>query len=151
ETDRGSSKGRHLDIHSGTQSVGLGIPLVQFDGFFEMIDRFSGASFPLCGRTAQEPVIGVEIHRRLSPGALGFSELNRGRNGADHVGRDPILEIEHVLECSIETVSPYMNASFTINELSGNANLPAGFANASLQDVADAELLPHLPYFGRAP
>ena len=59
-----------------------------------------------------------------------------------------VLQVEYILQRTIEFVSPEMRAGFRLDELSGDAHAIAGFAHAAFQHVPHAQLPIHLTDVG---
>src|SRR5262249_44957813 len=78
---------------------------------------------------------------------LGLLQLRRDRpyDADSHL----ILQIENVLEIAFKALRPEMYACRGIHELTGDAHPARGFAHASFEDVAHAELTPDLLHVDR--
>src|SRR5262249_52995927 len=61
--------------------------------------------------------------------------------GGDHALSDLVLDGKDVVERAIEALGPEMKTSRDFNELNGNAQLIASFANAAFKQRFDTKLL----------
>ena len=67
------------------------------------------------------------------------------------LNRDPVLEVEHVLQRAVETVGPEMRGGFGFDQLCGDADPVAALAHRAFEDIADTELAPDLAHADRLP
>ena len=100
-------------------------------------------------KRAQVAVVGVEAVRPLAPRALDLGRSDRGLDRPDHVGRDPVLEVEHVLAGPVVPLGPEVPAGHGLDELGRDPHPLAGRADAALEHVADAELPADLAHVDR--
>ena len=69
----------------------------------------------------------------------------------NYVCAHAVLKLEHVFERAVEPVRPEVVAGCCVDQLSGDANAVADFADATLKDIAHAEFAPDLPDVGELP
>src|SRR5262249_4606948 len=81
-----------------------------------------------------------ELGGFLAARALDLGRDNPGRDGADNVAGDLVLNGEDVLKGAVVALGPDMMAARGINKLCIDAHAVAGFAHAAFKDVADAEI-----------
>ena len=90
--------------------------------------------------TAQVVVVGIEILGGLAPDTLDFGLLDLRRDRGDHVGGDPVLQREDVLEITVKAVG------LECAPLAASMSRPVirsrwtGLSHAALKDVAHAQL-----------
>src|SRR5438128_2082912 len=127
--------------------MGPGVVRIQFDGVIQYADRLPGRAVGMLGeevQAADETLPGVEALRRLAPGPFDLRLLQLRRDRAEDAARDLVLQIENVLNRTIEAVRPEMRAGRGVDELAGDAHPVAGPAHATLQHIAHAKFPPHL-------
>src|SRR5215469_17396039 len=78
-------------------------------------------------------------HRPL---ALGL--IDRRGGGDCHCVGDLVLDREDVSEITVVTLGPDVLAILGLDQLRGDADAVAGFAQAAFEDIANAELMPNL-------
>ncbi|MEH2561920.1 hypothetical protein V1289_001547 [Bradyrhizobium sp. AZCC 2289] len=93
---------------------------------------------------AQIVIVGIEISGRLPRGTLDLRPLELGGDRSDDAGRDLILKLEDIVECSCESIGPKVGAGRRIDELSRDTNPVFGLAYTAFDDIAHAKLAPHL-------
>src|ERR1700719_3691196 len=101
----------------------------------------------------------TQVLGRLPSRPLPLDGTNLRLDGCHDPIGDLILNGENVLQRSIVSFGPNMDAGFSVDELRGDTHARPGIANASLQHVSDAQLARHLLYVhslvfvseGRAP
>ena len=99
---------------------------------------------------AQQVIVCIEPGRPVAPEPADLGELQcRLDRRGDTLG-NPVLQLEDILQIAIETVRPEMGARRGIDELAGDAKLVATAADAALQHVGHAELLPNLADIDRS-
>ncbi|MNF62334.1 hypothetical protein D3C84_440130 [compost metagenome] len=128
----------------GGHAIGRGKLRIELGGLVEqrqrLLDGFPGSAVQF-RRSAQVIVVGVQAFRGFALGALDFRPFELRRDRADDAFGDLILQFEDVVEHSFEAFRPDMRAGRRVYELPGDAHLVAGFAHATFQHVAHAELL----------
>ncbi len=120
----------------GEIGVELDRPIEQFQRFVDVVACPSVDT----GHAAQQVVVGIEPLGRLALGALDFGLFEFRRDRDDHARRDLVLQIENVLEATVEAIRPEMRAGRGIDQLSGDPHAVRRLAHAALQHIADAEL-----------
>ena len=68
----------------------------------------------------EEKIVSLEIGA-LAGGPVNLSSLNTGREGADDLCRDLVLQLKNVLDGAVETIRPQMRAGFAFDQLRGDA------------------------------
>src|SRR5262249_50708513 len=130
-----------LGITSCRPAIGSREFWIEFDCHIEVRQGFIVCFFgPLMNRykAPQVVVVGVKSVSRLSPGSLDFHLLQLRSNCADDVRGQLILQIENVLESTVKTVCPEVNACRGLNELSRDANTARSSAQTSFEHVTHA-------------
>src|SRR5271166_6977016 len=96
--------------------------------------------------TAQKQVIGFKIVGVLGqePLPVVLTEIERERG--DNLLGNVVLDGEDVRKVSVKALGPEMPACLGVNQLRRNAHPVARFADASLKDVADAQVLADVAY-----
>ena len=84
-------------------------------------------------------VISIKIAGWLRACAIDLGLLDAGLDGADHAFGHRVLQLEHVFQRAIEFLRPKMRAGRGFDQLPGDAHATAGFANAALKHIANAE------------
>src|SRR5262245_60325531 len=83
------------------------------------------------GQPAQIIVVGVETVRRLATRPLDLGLLELRRDGPDDTRGDLVLQVEDILERSVEPVCPQMRAGCGIDELPRNADAAPCLSDAA--------------------
>lgn len=95
-------------------------------------------------------IVCIEPGRPVAPEPADLGELQcRLDRGGDTLG-NPVLQLEDILQIAVETVRPEIGARRGIDELAGDAKLVATAADAALEHVGHAKLLPNLADIGRS-
>src|SRR6516165_2718604 len=100
--------------------------------------------------TIDSPETSFEIGCRPRCGSPHLGRLQCRLDDAGDADRDPVLQLEDVLQRAVETVGPQMRTGECIDQLAGDANPLAGFANRAFEDVANAELSADLVHINGA-
>ena len=75
---------------------------------------------------------------------LDLDLFHLGRNGTHHARRHLVLQVEDVLEQSVETVRPQMAACGGIDQLAGNTHTATRLPDTALENLAHTQLTPDL-------
>src|SRR5262245_64348108 len=89
---------------------------------------------------AQIVVVGIEVLSRLSLRTLDLVSPQPCSDRTGNADGHPILQIEDLGQRSLEAIGPEMRAGRGIDELSGNAQTVAPFANTAFEHIADSQL-----------
>lgn len=114
------------------------------------------AGFVKTGHCPQVIIVPVEALGWFSHRPVDFGVLEFGSNCADDLQRDVVLEIEDVFHRPVEAVGPKMRPCRSVDQLPRHPNPAGDLANASLENVTDAEFAAHpldvnrLPFIGEA-
>ena len=84
---------------------------------------------------AQVEVVGSEVIRWPRGGSAHLGRLQCRLNHAGDADRDPVLELEDVLQRAVEAVGPQMRAGQGIDQLRSDAHALARFAHRALQYI----------------
>ena len=103
------------------------------------------------GQSPQIKIVGIQAVRALALRKLDLRLPQAWLDGADDAQRDLVLDFENVAERPVIAFGPDMGAVRRLDELAGDANAVAGFAQAAFEHVADAEFPPHLFHVDCAP
>ena len=103
---------------------------------FEILVRANGIDMR---QGTEKEVIGSEVFRRLAPGAFDLGPPDRRLDGADHMRRDLVLQIEDILKNAVIALGPEMGAGRGIDQLTGDAEPVARLADAALEHIAHAQ------------
>ena len=87
----------------------------------------------------------------LAPSTLDLGLEHARLDDADDPLGDLVLQLEHVVERTVELFRPQMRAGLGLDQLRGDAQPIAALADAALKHIARAELAPHLPDIDRLP
>src|SRR5215216_2538732 len=90
--------------------------------------------------SAQIVVVGIEAPGRLVLSTLDLGPLQLRRDGAHDVHSSPILQIEDVVERSLEAIRPQMRPGRRIDELRRDAHPVPHLAHATFEHVVYAQL-----------
>ena len=96
------------------------------------------------GQTAQVVVVCVEIFSWLASGPVDLCLLQLRPYCPDDARSHLILQVEDVLQCTIEAVCPQMHPAGAVDKLPADPYPAPCLANASFQDIAHPHLAPHL-------
>ena len=77
----------------------------------------------------QVKIIGGEVVRPTIGCAADLCGLQGRFNDASHIDRHLVLQLENIFKGAIETVSPQMRVSFSLDQLRRNAHLVTGFTH----------------------
>src|SRR5262245_35400857 len=129
----------------GCQAIGSRVVRIEFDGATEQAERLldvvEGQRIVQRER-AEEEIVGVNIVRRLAARALDLCTAKFWLDCAYDARGDAVLKIEDVTQGPVETIGPEMQASRSIEQLTGDAHALARPAHAALEQVAHAEACP---------
>ena len=81
----------------------------------------------------------AHIRSAAKPGTLAFAAFQRGRQGAGDGGGEFVLHREDIDQVAIVAIGPDMAAGRRVDQLRGQADASAGFADAAFQNVADTQ------------
>src|SRR5262249_45004727 len=95
-------------------------------------------------------IVGVQALSRFVAGSLDFSPLQLGRNSAYHVHRDPVLQIEDVIERTVKTIRPEMRSRKSINKLPRDTHPVRRFAHAAFKHISNTKFAPNLLHIHRS-
>src|SRR3954454_1527933 len=87
---------------------------------------------------------GIETVRRLAHRALPFGIGYRRCDRNSYRLGDLVLHRENVSEIAVIALSPDMLAGFGLDQLRGDADAVAGFAQAAFEHVAHTQFAPDL-------
>src|SRR4029079_6240503 len=76
---------------------------------------------------------------RLSPGSLEFHLLQLRGNCADNIRGQLVLQIENILQGTVKTFCPEVNACCGLDELPCDAYTARSSAQTSFEDIAHTE------------
>jgi len=82
----------------------------------------------------------MQISRRLCAGTLNLGQPQARLDRSHHAFSESILQIEDVIEASLEPVCPYVCPGFRRDQLAGDAHAVSGPAYAPLEYVAHTQL-----------
>ncbi len=91
----------------------------------------------------QHEIVRVEAVRPLAFDALHFGPTQVRLDGADDIQGDFVLNLENVIERTVEALAPKMASAFRLDHLRGDAHTTVVFAYASLKQVSYAEFATH--------
>ena len=93
----------------------------------------------------------IEVPRWLAQGPLLFGAGNRRCNGDRHRFRYFVLYREGVGEVAVVALGPDVLTGLGLDELGGDADAVARFAQTAFEDIAHTQLAPNLFHIDRAP
>src|SRR5215831_21344370 len=93
---------------------------------------------------AQVKIVNTEVLRRLAAGPLDLGEAQPRFDRANDIRRHLVLQIENVVDRTVETVGPDMRAGGGVNQLASDAHAVAGLAHAALEHVTHTKLVADL-------
>jgi catechol 2,3-dioxygenase-like lactoylglutathione lyase family enzyme len=93
------------------------------------------------GQRAQVEVVCREAPRARAARLLDLRLADGGLDGGGDARGDVVLQVEEVSEGTVEARGPELRAGVRLDELRADTDLGRRPAHASLEDVADAELL----------
>src|SRR3546814_91988 len=88
---------------------------------------------------------GVDAVRLLAGGAQALLGVEVGLHRGHDVLGDVVLDGENVLQLAVVLLGPDVLAGLGVDELNGDAQVPARRPHAALEDVAHAEIAGDLP------
>ena len=103
------------------------------------IERRAGEAPDLLPRE-QVILIRPHIGDRPFSDALIFGRRETKTQGIDDLTREPLLNVEHILESAVELLRPQLCVGRNVHELGSDAEVETRAPNASGQDVSRAEL-----------
>src|SRR5262245_4278671 len=89
---------------------------------------------------AQIAVVGIQAGGRLALRALDFGKFYLWSDRSGDARGDPILQLEDIVEGSLEAFRPKVRAGGRVDQLPGDADTIGGPAHATFKHVADSEL-----------
>jgi hypothetical protein len=116
------------------ERVGSGVAGIQLNGVIQHVNRFPGRAVGMLAEEmepADEALPGVEALRRFALCPIDLRLLQLWCNGAEHAARNLILQIEDVLDRTIEAIRPQMRAGCCVDELAGDTHPVAGSAHTA--------------------
>src|SRR5690242_17645304 len=121
---------QQLDVpRTGYSCHGRSKGRIEFKGAAGQQDRLGKAllgPFVLLRQRAQVEVVGVEVLGRLAAGAVGLAETQPWLYGPHDTRGNLVLQVEDVVEASVEAVRPEVRAGPGVDQLTGDAHPVAG-------------------------
>ncbi len=115
------------------------IARIALDRLLQQTERF-GIRRPMHRGGAKIEVVG----RQIGGGALGrtrgFGSLQGGFDDARDARRDPVLQIENIVERTLETIGPQLRAGDGIDQVTADPEPIAAFAHRAFEQISHAEL-----------
>src|SRR5215471_4626533 len=121
----------------GCRIIGL-----QRERLFEQRHRLAGLLWHRnrdVRKSPQQKIVSIEIVRPLAFNSCNFSIAQTWLYCSYDAQRDFVLKCENISKPAIVTFSPQVDSSFRLDQLNADSNALIGLANASFQDIADAQ------------
>src|SRR3546814_7782126 len=87
---------------------------------------------------AQHEVIGLQVLRRVPPGALDLGGADSGVDGAGDARGNAVLQLEEAAAGVLEAIGPKLAPGLGVDQLHGDAHPPATAPHGALDGIGDA-------------
>jgi hypothetical protein len=95
-------------------------------------------------KCAQNEIIGIQIFRPFAFDALDLRFTQARFDRTDDVQGDFVLQGKNVVERTVISFGPDMNAGFGLDQLAGDTHLLSSFTHAAFEQISHAKFTPHL-------